>query len=116
LNPSQAAVLLDQLRETAVYRGWRLVAVAVMDNHVHVVVGVPGDPDPATLLRDFKSYGSRALNHHWRRPASGTWWTESGSRRKLAGEAAVLGAIEYVKQQPNALLIWTPDDEGERPA
>lgn len=55
-----------------------------MANHVHLIVGVPGDPDPATLLRDFKSYASRALNLNSgdSRPPSGTWWTEQGAKRK----------------------------------
>ena len=33
-----------------------------MADHVHLVVGVPGDPDPHAMLRDFKAYGSRALS------------------------------------------------------
>ena len=43
-------------------RRQRLLAVAIMANHIHVVVGVPGDPEPDTLLRDFKSYASLCLN------------------------------------------------------
>jgi REP element-mobilizing transposase RayT len=105
----QAQTVLAQFQETAAYRGWQLLAVAIMANHFHIVVGVPGDPDPAKLLGDFKSYGSRALNGRWAKPASGTWWTESGSRRKLPDEAAVLAAIHYVKNQPNCLVLWVAD-------
>jgi REP element-mobilizing transposase RayT len=111
LSAEHAAVLLPQFQETARFRGWLLLAVAIMANHVHVLVGVPGDPDPEDLLRDFKSYGSRALNRRWGKPPSGTWWTESGSRRKKAGEGAVRAAIQYVKDQPYPLLVWVPDDE-----
>jgi REP element-mobilizing transposase RayT len=103
----QAEKLWQQFQETAAYRRWQLLAVGIMAQHVHIVVGVPGDPKPEDLLRDFKSYGSRALNGHWPRPASGTWWTESGSKRKLPNEAAVLAAINYVLQQEHPLLIWT---------
>ncbi|MBS0260313.1 MAG: hypothetical protein JSS02_00025, partial [Planctomycetes bacterium] len=42
----QAELLLDQFLETAQIRKWRLLAVAIMANHVHWVVGVLGDPDP----------------------------------------------------------------------
>ncbi|MGC1272772.1 MAG: hypothetical protein WBC44_03630 [Planctomycetaceae bacterium] len=88
--------------------------------HVHLVVGVPGDPDPETLLRDFKSYGSRALTRRWQKPASGTWWTESGSKRKKEGAAALRSAIEYVRDQPNPLIVWLADEAlrflGERGA
>ena len=76
------------------------------EDHFHVVVGVPGDPDPDDLLRDFKSYASGGLNKLWTKPASDTWWTTSGSKRKLPDHNAVLAAIEYVKNQPNPLLIW----------
>ncbi|MBW3597099.1 MAG: transposase [Planctomycetes bacterium] len=103
----QAEVLLGQFQETAAHRGWMLLAVAIMSNHVHLVVGVPGDPDPETLLRDFKSYGSRALNRRWSKPVSDTWWTESGSKRKLANEAAILAAVRYVIEQEFPLVLWT---------
>ena len=106
LDFEQAQALLSQFQETAGHRGWLLRAVGIMNNHVHVVLGVPGDPDPEDLLRDLKSYGSRALNRRWGRPASGTWWTESGSKRKLPTEEAVIAAIRYVRAQPDPLLIW----------
>lgn len=60
LVESEATALLRQFHETARYRGWALDAVAVLSTHVHIVVGVNGDPSPTALLRDFKSYGSRA--------------------------------------------------------
>jgi REP element-mobilizing transposase RayT len=102
----KALVLVGQFQETSTYRGWLLLAVGIMSSHTHLVVGVPCDPDPSVILGDFKSYGSRALNRRWGKPASGTWWTESGSKRKLRDEAAVQAAIQYVKDQPNRLVIW----------
>jgi REP element-mobilizing transposase RayT len=109
LVPEQAHALLDQLQETARYRHWHLLAVAIMANHTHVVVGAPGDPDPSDLLRDFKTYGSRALNRRWSKPLSGTWWTESGSKRKLPHEAALRAATRYVRHQARPLLIWVAE-------
>ena len=110
LNPDQARALLSQFQETAQYRGWLLQAVGVMANHIHIVVGVPSDPSPEDLLRDFKSYGSRTLNRRWSKPVGEAWWTESGSKRKLPNEAAVRAAIQYVKEQEYPLLIWTLED------
>ena len=104
---AQAEVLIGQFAETAHYREWQLSAVAILENHVHVVVGVPGDPDPAEILGDFKSYGSRALNRRWTRTPSGTWWAESGSRRKLSKPEDALAAIRYVREQAYPLVIWT---------
>jgi REP element-mobilizing transposase RayT len=115
LTAEQARAVLNQFRETAAYRGWLLLAAAVMANHFHAVVGVAGDPDPSDLLRDLKSYASRALNKRWQKPASGTWWTESGSKRKVRD---VVGAVEYVRDQPFALAVYVAEssEHGERGA
>jgi REP element-mobilizing transposase RayT len=111
LGPAQAEALVAQFRETAAYRGWLLLAGAVMANHVHLVVGVPGDPDPEKLLHDFKSYASRTLNRLGSRPVNGTWWTESGSKRKLRD---VLAAVEYVRNQERPLVIWVNEEALDR--
>jgi hypothetical protein len=113
LLPADAgAVLLTQFHETACVRGWELLAVAVMRNHAHVVVGVPLDPDPSTLLRDFKSYGSRALTRGFGKPAAPRWWTESGSSRVLRTEEAVLAAVAYVRDQRYPLLTCVAPGTG----
>lgn len=109
ISVEQAEALLEQFHETVDYRGRRLLAVGIMANHCHVVIGVPRDPEPAQMLQSLKSYGSRKLNRHWTRPTGGTWWTESGSKRKLPDDAAVLGAVQYVVDQDYPLLIWTAE-------
>jgi hypothetical protein len=62
LTAKQAAIVLKQFQQTCTLRNWICVSGSVMANHFHVVVSVPGDPDPAFLLRDLKSYASRSLN------------------------------------------------------
>jgi REP element-mobilizing transposase RayT len=122
LDSPQADTVLKQFHETATHRGWQLIAAAVMANHCHIVVGVPGDPDPSKILGDFKAYASRALNRRWTKPVCGTWWTESGSKRKLKHELAILGAVAYVRDQdfPLALCLdpeFVPElASGEREA
>ena len=107
LTLAQANALFEQFQETTRVRGWLLIAVGIMRTHPHVVVGVPGDPDPEKILGDFKAYGSRCLNRGWAKPPSDTWWTTGGSKRKLADERAVETVVHYIRQQPNPLLIWT---------
>ena len=86
-----------------------------MANHAHLVVGVEGDPDPEQILHSFKSYASRSLNRRWGKPANGTWWTESGSKRKLPDDRAVRDTVQYVRDQEFALVMWVnPDPAGER--
>jgi REP element-mobilizing transposase RayT len=119
LTREQAAIVCRQLQATAEFRHWKLFAVAVMANHVHVVVGVPGDPDPSTLLRDFKSYAARELNKTATSGKPARWWTKSGSTRKLPDENAVLAAIRYVREQDWPLALWhraDNDQPGEPPA
>jgi len=106
LRLEQAAALLAQFQETAAHRGWTLHAVAIMHNHVHLVVEVPDDPDPTKILADFKAYGSRRLNTMYGVPASKTWWTTNGSKRKLQDAAAIRDGIHYVlHKQPHPLVV-----------
>jgi REP element-mobilizing transposase RayT len=68
LNRSQAEIVCCQIQQTAKYREWKLLALAIMKNHVHALIGVSGDPEPCRILRDLKSYASRALNSKWTKP------------------------------------------------
>jgi REP element-mobilizing transposase RayT len=116
LDAAQADAAVDQFRETAAFRGWQLLAAAAMCNHVHVVVGVPGDPSPDKLLGDFKAWGTRRLNDGWGRRPNGTWWADGGSKRKLADERAVRAAVAYVARQPGALRVWVAPGWEPEPA
>jgi REP element-mobilizing transposase RayT len=108
LDRSKAEALLDQFLETAGHRDWDLFGVAVMFNHFHLVVEVPGDPKPDKVLADFKAYGTRRLNQRFGRVPSETWWTEKGSKRKLKDERAIEAAINYVLyKQPHPLVVWS---------
>jgi REP element-mobilizing transposase RayT len=110
LETAHAEAALAQLRETTAHRGWEILAVAIMFNHFHIVVGVPGDPKPGKILGDFKSWATRALSQRFGAPASATWWTERGSKRKLKDEAAIAAAVRYVLyDQPNPLVTWSPE-------
>jgi REP element-mobilizing transposase RayT len=110
LTICEAEVLLAQFQETAARRRWQILAVAIMFNHFHIVVGVCGDPKPSKILGDFKSWATRKLSERFGPPASDTWWTERGSKRKLPDETAVAGAVRYVLyDQPRPLVTWSPE-------
>lgn len=114
LNPDQAVVVRDQFIETASHRGWELHAASVMSNHFHLVVTAKTEILTDAMLRDFKAYASRALNRRWSKPTSGTWWTASGSRRRLPDERAIEAAIQYVLNQHKPLAIH-PLSGGRKP-
>jgi REP element-mobilizing transposase RayT len=109
LNVRHAETILPQLQETSTCRRWSIDAVAVMTNHVHIVFGVPRDPDPSKMLHDWKSYATRALNKRHGRPQV-RWWADGGSMRILSDHANRLGAIQYVRDQAGALLMWLSDE------
>ncbi|MFO0797826.1 MAG: hypothetical protein U0804_10125 [Gemmataceae bacterium] len=107
LDCSDAVALVGQYRETAGVRGWRLEAAAVMFNHTHVVVGVPGDPAPHAVRETFKGWATRALKKLRPPPPRGTFWTAKGSVRKLADVPA---AVLYVaRRQPDPLATYWDD-------
>ncbi len=107
LDAAQADLLLAQFQETALYRRWELLAVAIMFNHFHSVVRAPAPVEPEKLLGDFKAYGSRKLTAGFGRPASETWWTYGGSKRWLRDAEAERAAIHYVlHKQPHPLKVW----------
>jgi REP element-mobilizing transposase RayT len=110
LDLEKAEVVLAQFQETANYRGWTLLAVAIMANHFHLVVTVPDDPHPRKILADFKAYGTRRLNRHYGVPPSETWWTNKGSKRKLHDATALAAAVCYtLYKQPYPLVVWSPE-------
>jgi REP element-mobilizing transposase RayT len=99
-----AEALLEQFLETAAYRGYRLLAVSVMFNHLHLVIEAPPTVGKPVLLRDVKSYGSRRLNRQFGHRSAG-WWSDGGSCRPVKDIPA---AIYYVcHRQANPLLVWS---------
>jgi len=107
LTPARGESALAQFLETADFRSWQLLAGSVMHNHFHLVVGVPGDPNPSKVLGDFKSWGTRRLTREFGAPESKTWWTSQGSKRRLVDDAAVASAVHYVfEKQPNPLARY----------
>ncbi len=106
LERREADALIAQYQETTRIRHWSLEAASVMYNHTHVVVGVPGDPDPQSILETFKTWATRALKKLRPLPSNGTFWTAKGSKRKLPDQTALRAAVIYVvKKQPNPLAV-----------
>ena len=111
LTADQAALAAEEMQHSAHHSGWTMTALAMMVNHVHLIVAAPEDVLPDRLFQIFKSYASRKLNQHYPKPPGGTWWAVSGSRRRLPTERALHAAIEYVKNQEHPLRLWTADSE-----
>ncbi|GIW78990.1 MAG: hypothetical protein KatS3mg105_0797 [Gemmatales bacterium] len=110
LRVEHAEIIQAQFRETATIRGWSILALTILFNHFHLVVGVEGDPAPGKILGDFKSWATRTLNERLGKPPSKRWWTERGSKRRLSDDDAVAAAVRYVLyRQRDFLVTWSPE-------
>lgn len=107
LTQEKARAVLRQFRETAAYRHWELLALAIMSNHFHMVLSAAAGENPRQILSSLKAYASRRLNQDFGR-LEGKRWTKYGSCRSLKHPAAVDGAVNYVLyKQPNPLVVWS---------
>ena len=78
----QMQVVQDAIYETSDVRGWKIHAIAVHTNHVHVAISV-SDKEPEQVLRILKAYSTRALKRERGNNHRQHWWTRSGSIRCL---------------------------------
>lgn len=94
LTSRRRTVIRKAIREVCRHRKWTILAINVRTNHVHVVVSALIRPE--NIVRDLKSYSTRALR------ASGLWscehgpWVDGSSKRYLWKEKSVENACEYV--------------------
>ena len=87
------------IREVAAYRGWKILALNVLSNHVHVVVETQEErrnAKPEKLLNDFKAYCTRRLREANLAPSTVPIWEHHGSTRFLKTPEAVENACHYV--------------------
>jgi REP element-mobilizing transposase RayT len=104
LDAERRAVVLDTIREVTRHRRWRLWAVHVRSNHVHVIVTANGAPEK--VMADFKAYASRRLKERMREPPDRKRWTEHGSTRYLWTEEDVAARVEYVLNGQGAPMAF----------
>jgi REP element-mobilizing transposase RayT len=96
LNCRHAEVLLEQFQQTATHQNWKLYGIAIMPNHIHILLETGDDVQPEKAAGTLKSYGSRRLNVVFGKPSSGTWWTAGCSIRHKRAEV-LPAALRYIK-------------------
>jgi REP element-mobilizing transposase RayT len=115
LRLKQAPVLLDDrqrpvveqaIREVCQQRGWRLHAMNVRTNHVHIVV--TADVPPEKAMNDFKSYATRAMRRAKLCQSEDKIWSRHGSTPYLWDEKAVEQACQYMIEGQGAELSRKP--------
>ncbi|MGB2985631.1 MAG: class I tRNA ligase family protein, partial [Phycisphaerae bacterium] len=109
LDLDQARTLMRVIANVSERHGIEPLAVAILANHVHVLC--QSEFSGEELLQLFKGNGSRVLNAQYRLGKSPRWWTKGGSTRWSKKPADLTAAINYVKNQEQALCVWSFDVE-----
>lgn len=94
LNAACRACVEAAIHEVAVHRKWRLHALAVQTNHVHLVVSTETTPEKA--MSDFKAYSTRHLREKGLMPESTPIWSSHGSTKYLKSRVSLAAACRYV--------------------
>jgi REP element-mobilizing transposase RayT len=93
LDPPRRSVVLRTIQEVAAYRHWKLWAVHVRTNHVHVVITAACKPEK--VMADLKAWCSRRLREAFNESSERDRWTQHGSTRYLNDESSFNGAVKY---------------------
>ena len=97
LNPKARAIVGLSICETARNREWKIVALHVGVNHVHVVLDAP-DVEPQTAVKSLKSWATRALRDAGALDDRTRVWTKRASTRYLNSDASKAAAVDYVRR------------------
>ncbi len=95
LDPATREIVESALREASDHRSWRIHAIAVRSNHVHIVVGAPGRT-PESVMQQLKSRATVAIRSAGRAAPDQQPWTRHGSTKYLWKHEELAAAIEYV--------------------
>ena len=104
MKPKERDVVRDAIVALCRAKGWRLLAVHVRSNHVHVVVAV--DRDPGRVMSDMKARASGALTRAGFDDAKRKRWTRHGSTLHLFDEATVAEKIDYTLNRQGVPMAW----------
>ena len=95
-DPAMRSVLEQTLREACAYRGWSVLALAVLSNHIHIVASAPLAPE--RVMAVLKARGTRALRVAGLVQPGAFVWSHHGSTRYLWTERDVTQAVTYVSE------------------
>lgn len=97
LDARRRQVVLRTIQEVAAHRRWKLWAVHVRCNHVHVVIAAECKPEK--VMADLKAWCSRRLREACQECSDRDRWTQHGSTRYLNDEGSFAAAVKYVLEE-----------------
>jgi REP element-mobilizing transposase RayT len=110
LDEPRRKLVMEAIKEVCEYRGWKLYAAHVRDQHVHTVV--KGDVEPEKIMKDFKAYSSRKLNERGFDNKDRKRWTRHGSTQYKWSLKEVKNAINYVvREQGEPMEVFESGEE-----
>jgi len=102
LGGEVAERLKEILLETAAERGWEVIAMEVMPDHVHLFVSAPPTVKPTDVVKVFKGVSARRLllefPHLERSTGRGTLWAPSYFIA-TAGNVSAETIRRYIEEQ-----------------
>ena len=93
---SIARLLVDNvIRDHCARRNWKLLALAVRSNHLHVVIADP-EPPPELIVQQLKMWATRKLREHRIIGPHQRAWANHASTLYLFEPGAVAEKVRYV--------------------
>ena len=102
-------IVFESIMDVCNYRNWRLFALHVRTNHVHVVVSA--ETKPEKVLHAFKAYATRHLREAHPMLKEYKIWTRHGSTRYIWNRKSLLEAIHYVVHEQGEHMEYWYDKE-----
>ncbi len=103
LTPLQRQIVEQTIRRHCEIRNWRLHAVNVRSNHIHVVV--TADREPEEVINQLKAWCSRKLSDTAGlkktvadKAGRRRWFTEGGDKEVIEDDNYLENAIQYVRE------------------
>lgn len=90
--------------ETARHRNWKILALNVRSQHLHVVLTSISGFTPERVMNDLKVYATRALRRERLLRSDARFWSRHGSTGWLWTEADIEAAIIYTRDRQGADL------------
>lgn len=90
-------VVEEAIREHGVFKNWRIFALAVRSNHVHLLLNSSPLP-PERVMLSCKARATRALREAGLIQSDQKVWTRHGSTRWINDDASLEAAYAYITQ------------------
>lgn len=94
-------VVRRAIRDHAEHRRWRIDALSVRSNHVHIVLAAPSHT-PEIVAGQLKSWSTRRLREAGLLGDRRHVWTKMASTRWINTDASHLAAVDYVNNHQDA--------------